>query len=62
MFKVGDKVKYFPIYEDEDDGNEYVIESEYEDLQVFIIGNKDCFCDMVPASMLKLIEENNARK
>ena len=57
-FKVGDKVRYFVYgFDEEDDGEDYVIEEEYDNLQVFLIGNADCFCDMVPAKFLKLVEE-----
>ena len=55
-FKVGDKVRYF-VYGDEDDGEDYVIEKEYYEKQVFLIGNEDCFCDMVPAIFLRLVED-----
>ena len=44
LFKIGDKVVY--------DGKKYVIEKDYGN-QVFRIGNKTSFVDMVPANMLK---------
>lgn len=39
--KVGDKVRY--------DGHEFTIEKDYGG-GVYLIGNADCFVDMVPAA------------
>jgi hypothetical protein len=52
--KIGDKVTYHPYGLDEPDEGEYVIEIDYGN-NVFFIGNKDSFVDLVPANLLKII-------
>ncbi len=55
-FKVGDKVNYLQYEKpDEDDDIVWFIEIEYDEQQVFMIGNEDDFCDMVPAKLLRKI-------
>lgn len=53
-FKVGDKVLYVPFDDGQDDGDLYVIEVDYGN-GVYLIGNDSCFCDLVPAAMLRLV-------
>jgi hypothetical protein len=55
---VGDKVVY--LFEDEngnivDDGVIWTIEKDYG-FNVFLIGNEEDFCDLVPASCLRIVE------
>lgn len=52
-FEIGDKVKY----KDEI----YFVERRYSKSDVYLIGNKTVFCDMVSAHELKLIKRKNGK-